>query len=51
MKHKTLKSSYEAPTVEVQNVLVEGILCYSFATGQNEPFDDLENDYEFDFTK
>ena len=51
MKHKTLKSSYEAPTVEVQNFLVEGILCYSIVTGQNEPFDDLEGDYNFEFTK
>lgn len=47
MEQKTFKSSYEAPCLDVELIEVEDILCMSGAGGQNEPFDELDNEYNF----
>ena len=49
MKLKQLKSSYEAPVADIRLIEVEGLLCTSTASGQNESFDDYEKDYTFTF--
>ena len=51
MKHKTLKPSYEAPSMSTQLFEVEGILCVSSAAGTNEGYEDLDQNYTFEFTK
>lgn len=50
MKLKSLKSSYEAPKADIQLLEVEGTLCSSSASGQNEAYDDYEKEYTFTFT-
>ena len=49
MKHKTLKPSYEAPTMDVQLFEVEGVLCMSSGNGKNEGYEELDQEYSFEF--
>lgn len=51
MKHKTLKASYETPIMDVQLFEAEGVLCISSGSGVNEGFEELDQDYTFEFTK
>ncbi len=51
MKHETLRLPYEAPIMNVQLFEAEGILCISSGSGVNEGFEELDQDYTFEFTK
>ncbi len=50
MKNKQFKPLYEAPSMEVQHIEAEAILCLSNTSGQNEGFEDYGTDYTFTFT-
>lgn len=51
MKHKTLKVSYETPSVDVQLFEAEGVLCMSSGTATNEGYNELDNEYNFEWKK
>lgn len=51
MKHKTLKPSYETPSMDVQLFEAEGVLCMSSGSATNEGYDELDYEYNFEWKK
>lgn len=45
-KHE-LKPLYESPWLKVVSIDMEGILCMSEGSGENESYEELEDEYEF----